>query len=69
LVLDVDSRSFLVEKEQLVEQGFERVGDVVQADNSEIAHEKCKTIYLDELNNFANTHLVAGSLGVLGGIR
>lgn len=68
LHLDVDSPSFLTEKYQLVEQGFERIGDVVRAENAQLAHEKFKTIYLDELKNFADTHLFVGTAGVLGGL-
>jgi hypothetical protein len=63
--LDIDSPTFSAEKDQLVEQGFERVGDVVQADNSEQAHEKFKSIHLDELGQFAGLHLVFGGIGSL----
>ncbi len=55
--LDVDSSSFLAEKDQLIEQGFQRIGDIVHAENSQLAHEKFKTIHLDELQNFTNSHL------------
>ncbi len=57
--LDVDSATFLAEKEQLVTQGFERVGDIIQADNSGQAFEKFKSIHLNELGEFAGSHLVA----------
>lgn len=66
LHLDVDSPSFLIERDQLVTQGFERIGDIVQAENSQLAHEKFKTIHLDELKNYAETHLFVGTLGVSG---
>ena len=64
--LDVDSPSFLIERDQLVDQGFERIGDIVQADNSVLVHEKFKTIYLDELQDYANTHLFVATVGVSG---
>ena len=60
LHLDVDSSTFVTEKYQLVEQGFERVGDVVQANNVEQAYKKFKAIHLDELKNFTDNHLFSG---------
>jgi len=66
--LDMDSSSFLVEKDQLVEQGFERIGDVVQAENSQLAHQKFKNIHLDELQNFTHTYLFFGAIMFLGSI-
>ncbi|WP_022941403.1 hypothetical protein [Psychromonas hadalis] len=50
--LDVDSPSFLQEKDQLVKQGFERISDIIQAETSQLAHEKFKTVHLDELLNY-----------------
>ncbi len=49
LHLNVDSSTFLQEKHQLVEQGFERVGDVILAKSVEDAYEKFKTIHFDEM--------------------
>ncbi len=63
--LDVDSISFLVEKEQLVKQGFERIGDVLQAPDSEQALDKFKTIHLSELQDFANSHLFVGGVDTI----
>ena len=63
--LDTASPTFSSEKDQLVEQGFERVGDTVQADSSEQAFDKFKTIHLNELEQFSGTHLMAGAIGSL----
>jgi hypothetical protein len=61
--LDTNSKTFLVEKEQLVVQGFERVGDVIKADNSEQAFKKFKAVHLNELGEFTGNHLIAGVIG------
>ncbi|MGF1749363.1 MULTISPECIES: hypothetical protein [Vibrio] len=60
LHLDVSSPSFLAESEQLIDQGFECIGDIVEAENSQIAHEKFKTIHGDELKVLAKSQLVVG---------
>ncbi len=64
--LNIDSSTFLQEKYQLIEQGFEREGDIVQAASVEEAYEKFKTIYLDELQDFAHSHLFIGTVGAIG---
>lgn len=58
--LAVDSSTFLTEKEQLVKQGFERVGDVIQAEDAKQAFDSFKNIYMNELGEFAQTNLVSG---------
>ncbi|GIC75766.1 hypothetical protein [Moritella sp. F3] len=63
--LDINSPIFLIEKEQLVAQGFERVGDVIRANNSAEAFEKFKHIHLDELGQFSGAHIVASLIGSL----
>ncbi len=63
--LDIDSSSFLAEKNQLIEQGFERIGDTVQAGNSQLAHDKLKNIHLDELQNFTYSHLFAAAFVII----
>lgn len=60
LHLDVNSPSFLAESEQLIDQGFERIGDIVEAENSQIAHEKFKTIHDGKLTILAKSQLVVG---------
>lgn len=62
LHLDTNSRSFTTESEQLIEQGFEPIGDIIEAKDSRAAHEKFKSIYLNELKNFAKSQVVVGVL-------
>ncbi len=62
LHLDISSHSFVVEKDQLLQQGFERVGDPVHADNSQLAHENFKQIQHDELYN-SSTFIGAATSG------
>ncbi len=38
--LDINSNSFETEKTQLIEQGFERVGEPIHSENSKLALEK-----------------------------
>ena len=65
LHLDIDSSSFSAEKDQIVDQGFERIGDIVKAENSQSANDKFKTIYFDELQEFSNTCLFSSVVGAL----
>lgn len=62
LHLDINSASFLSEKEQLVEQGFERIGDPVHAHTNQQAHQKFTQMQLDEVNA-STTFLGAAMLG------
>ncbi|PKG40509.1 hypothetical protein [Psychromonas sp. Urea-02u-13] len=65
LHLNIDSPSFLTEKEQLVEQGFERIGDPVHAQTNQQAHQKFKQMQLDEMNT-STTFLGAATSGGAG---
>ncbi|MFO6423323.1 hypothetical protein [Motilimonas sp. KMU-193] len=67
LPLDIDDPNYSEEKAQLVEQGFELVGDLVQAETSAQAFEKFKTSDLEELAGFAGWHLVTGGIGAILG--
>ncbi len=62
LHLNIESGSFEIEKNQLLKQGFERVGDPVHAENSQLAHEKFKKIQYGELHN-SSTFLGAATTG------
>ncbi len=42
--LDVHSDSFARENAQLIEQEFEPIGDIIEAENSQIAHETFKSM-------------------------
>ena len=62
LHLNIDSSSFDIEKDQLLDQGFERVGEPIHAENSQSAHEKFKKKQYDELHN-SSTFLGAATSG------
>lgn len=51
LHLNINSLTFQIEKQQLLDQGFERIGDKVKAENSQIAHEKFNLMLQNELSN------------------
>ncbi len=64
--VDIHSDTFATEKEQLIHQGFEKTGDIIQADDSKQAFEKFKTQHLDELDKEAKWHSVTSSLFAIG---
>ena len=47
------------EREQLIEQGFELVGDIVQAETSYAAFNKFKALHLKKSPQFNSSHLFA----------
>lgn len=55
LHLNVDSPSYLEESEQLIAQGFELKCAIVEAENSQLAHEKFK---IKELENFTKAEVL-----------
>ena len=55
--VNIDAPAFINEKKQLIEQGFERVGNIVQAETSYAAFNKCKAIHFNELQHFNKSHL------------
>jgi len=63
--LDINRASFLSEKEQLIEQGFERIGDPVHAYTNQQAEKKFKQMQLDEVNT-STTFLGAATTGGAG---
>ena len=58
--LDVHSPSFTTENEQLIDQGFELIGDIIDAENSQVAHETFKSIHGDELRVLAKSQMWIG---------
>jgi len=68
VALDVDSRSFLTEKYQLVKQGFERIGDQVIAKDKQEALGHLNQTTLDSLYDFAMAHLVQTCVTVITAI-
>lgn len=62
LHLDVNSSSFLSEKEQLIALGFERRGEPVHAQTRQQASKKFKQMQFDELHN-SSTFLGASTSG------
>ncbi|PKF62677.1 hypothetical protein CW745_04435 [Psychromonas sp. psych-6C06] len=68
VVLEIDSPSFIEEKYQLIEQGFERIGDVVQAKNKTEALKHTNQVNIDSLSEFATSHLFVSCIVVLGAI-
>ncbi|MGF1721095.1 hypothetical protein L4D20_13740 [Vibrio kyushuensis] len=61
LHLDTNAPSFSTENEQLNEQGFELIGDIVEAENSQIAHEEFKAIHGD-VNITSKSQMLVGVL-------
>ena len=59
--LDIDGESYKEEKEQLVAQGFNPVGDLVQAENAEQAFKNLKSSNLDELSAYAKWSILESS--------
>lgn len=55
--INIDTSSFMLETEQLLEQGFEIVGDIVKAETSYVAFNKFKSTQIDQQNQFSNSHL------------
>lgn len=66
--VETSSPTFLKERDQLVAQGFECVGDTIQADNSEQAFENFKSIHLKELGEFTENHLVSSVISSLSSV-
>lgn len=60
--LDLHSDSFARENAQLIEQEFEPIGDIIEAENSQIAHETFKSMCDHELENLAKSQLLVGVL-------
>lgn len=58
--LDVNSPTFTTENEQLIEQGFVLIGDVIEAEDGQVAHETFKSIHGDELKVLAKSQLFVG---------
>ena len=62
LHLVIDSASFDIERDQLIEQGFERVGEPVHAPTNQQAYKKFRKMRHDELHN-SSTFLGAATSG------
>lgn len=55
--IDIDTLSFHNEKLQLIAQGFELIGDIVEAETSYVAFNKFKALHLQQPIQFNNSHI------------
>ncbi|RXJ72740.1 hypothetical protein CS022_13980 [Veronia nyctiphanis] len=60
--LDIDGESYKEEKKQLVAQGFNPIGDLVQAEDAKQAFKNLKSYDLDDLVADAKLHTLAGGI-------
>ncbi|CED57964.1 putative uncharacterized protein (plasmid) [Aliivibrio wodanis] len=63
--IDMDSDTFLTEKKQLIEGGFEVEDDVIYGDTREDAVEKFKSNYIYHLDEYNNSHVESGFLSFI----
>ena len=55
--IDIDTLSFHDEMQQLIAQGFEFIGDIVEAETSYAAFNKFKVLHLQQTLQFNNSHI------------
>jgi len=55
--VNINNRSFETEQQQLAEQGFKSIGEIVTAETSYAAFNKFKVLHFKKLQQINNSHL------------
>ncbi len=59
--VNINNQLFGAEQQQLVDQGFESIGEIVEAETSYAAFNKFKILHFKKLQQISNSHLFVNS--------